>query len=339
MDSALCRRFDVGLYDLDGVIYSGTESIAHAADSVGSAVDAGMQAAFVTNNASRTPEQVADRIHQAGVAATTEQIITSAQVAADVLAARLPAGSPVLVVGAEGLHKAVADRGLGVVAAASDGPAAVVQGHDPDTSWRRLAEATAAVRAGALWVATNRDSTLPSEMGILPGNGAFVKVLADVLGRQPDVVAGKPDRAMHQASVRRTAARSPLVIGDRLDTDIEGAVNAGCPSLLVMTGVTTPDLLYAAEPNRRPTFLAADLRGLLEEGRSFEDAAADRSAGAWAADKNGSVTHVGEGDQSDELDLLRLLCALSWAGQRPAAGDPVVERAIARLGVHVDATG
>lgn len=338
-DAALCRTHDVGLFDLDGVIYRGAQPVPHAPESVAAAREAGLQVAFVTNNASRTPQQVAEQIRAAGVPAEPGDVITSAQVAADVLASRLPAGAAVLVVGADGLRDAVAERGLVVVDNAADDPAAVVQGHNPDTGWRQLAEAVAAIRDGALWVASNRDSTLPTERGLMPGNGAFVQVVAGVLGREPDVVAGKPDRTMHEASVRRTAARAPLVIGDRLDTDIEGATNAGTDSLLVLTGVSTPAELYAAPAACRPTYLAADLRGLTEPGRSFGEALERRAVSGWRADDGvlfADPPTVRADDAESDAELVRLACALRWAGQSPRSGEQAARDAVARLGLPID---
>lgn len=339
-DAALCRTHDVGLFDLDGVIYRGAQPVPHAPESVAAAREAGLQVAFVTNNASRTPQQVAEQIRAAGVPAEPGDVITSAQVAADVLASRLPAGAAVLVVGADGLRDAVAERGLVVVDNAADDPAAVVQGHNPDTGWRQLAEAVAAIRDGALWVASNRDSTLPTERGLMPGNGAFVQVVAGVLGREPDVVAGKPDRTMHEASVRRTAARAPLVIGDRLDTDIEGATNAGTDSLLVLTGVSTPAELYAAPAACRPTYLAADLRGLTEPGRSFDEALERRAVSGWRADDDGVLyadpPTVRADDAESDAELVRLACALRWAAQSPRSGEQAARDAVVRLGLPID---
>lgn len=341
-DAALCRTHDVGLFDLDGVIYRGAQPVPHAPEAVAAARQAGMRVAFVTNNASRTPQQVADQIRAVGVPADPADVITSAQVAADVLASRLPSGAGVLVVGADGLRDAVAERGFVVVDQADEDPSAVVQGHSPDTGWRQLAEAIAAIRSGALWVASNRDSTLPTERGLMPGNGAFVQVVATVLDREPDVVAGKPDRTMHEASMRRTDAAKPLVIGDRLDTDIEGATNAGTESLLVLTGVATPAELYAAPAALRPTYLAADLRGLLAPGRSFAEALRTREVAGWRADASGAISGADDGHRPAEPDtktagpdteLLRLMCALHWAGQPPRAADHRTRAAIAELGL------
>jgi len=169
------------------------------------------------------------------------------------------------------------------VTRAEDRPVAVVQGYGPDVGWAMLAEACVAVRAGARWVATNTDATMPSPRGPVPGNGALVAALATALGRGPDVVVGKPAPGLLEAAARRRDARRALVVGDRLDTDVEGAVRAGMDSLLVLTGVTTPADLLAAPAHRRPTHVAANLGGLSEPDDAVR-------VPRWA---DGSVVHGG----------------------------------------------
>ncbi len=253
---------DVALMDLDGVVYRGSEAVPHAAWAIRSARERGMRMVFVTNNALRPPAGVAERLSSFGVPAVPADVVTSAQAAARMLAERLPGGAAVLVTGGEGLREAVRDAGLRPVATAGEGPAAVVQGFDPDLDYARLAEAALAIQAGALWVASNTDASVPTERGLLPGNGSLVAMLSTATGAVP-VVAGKPERALHEESVRRGAARFPLIVGDRLDTDIASAVRSGTPSLLVLTGVTSGRELLRAGASYRPTYLAADLRGLL----------------------------------------------------------------------------
>ncbi|HEX8002889.1 MAG TPA: HAD-IIA family hydrolase [Mycobacteriales bacterium] len=261
----LCRAYDVALLDLDGVVYRGDEPLPHAAEAIAAARAAGMRMAFVTNNASRTPTAVVEHLARVGVPATEAEVATAAQAAATLLTTLVAPGVRVLVTGGEGLRVAVAERGFEVVAAAADAPAAVVQGYAPALAYDDLAETALAVRAGAVWVASNLDATIPTPRGLLPGNGALVALVATAAGRRPDAVAGKPEPALHDEAVRRSGARRPLVVGDRLDTDVAGAVRAGCDSLLVLTGVSTEADLAAAAA--RPTYVGADLRALLEPGR------------------------------------------------------------------------
>lgn len=327
----LCDRYDVGLFDLDGVVYAGDQPVAHAADSIAAARAAGMRAGFVTNNASRTPSDVQAKLAGSGVDADIADIITSAQVAARALRERLAPGSEVLVVGDTGLREAVTEAGLRVVETAADSPVAVVQGHSPRTGWTQLAEATIAVRAGALWVATNADSTIPTDRGILAGNGAFVKVVADVLDRRPDVIAGKPDRTMHRASVERMAAQRPLVIGDRLDTDIEGATASDCDSLYVMTGVSTPSEVLNAAPQHRPTYVASDLRGLLRAAPAIREALG--GAGRWSVTENGIACGGGDPGEDDAADYLAAACAAAWADRAHGPVDAAAESTARELGL------
>jgi glycerol-1-phosphatase len=303
------ERYDVALLDLDGVVYLGSTVIPGVADSLTRARDAGMRLAFVTNNASRTPAAVADMLTGMGVRARPDEVATSAQAACHVLADKLPAGAKVLVVGAEGLREAARERGLTVVTSAEDEPAAVVQGYGPEVGWAELAEATVAVRRGAWFVATNLDATVPSGRGPLPGNGALVGVVARTTGVTPTAV-GKPDPAMHRESVERSGARRPLVVGDRLDTDIEGAHRVGCDSLLVLTGVTTPADLLAAPPEHRPTYLARSVDGLLVPHPAPARTDAGWTCGGWTV-RDGRVEGSGA-----ELDALRAACAAAWAGEQ-----------------------
>lgn len=313
-DKPLTALHDVALLDLDGVVYVGTDPVPGAADAIERVRAAGMRVAFVTNNASRSPADVAALLHQVGVEATADDVVTSAQAGARVLAARIPAGSAVLVVGSDALAAEVSALGLRAVRSADGRPAGVIQGFDRAVGWSALAEATVAIRYGADWVATNADRTIPSPRGALPGNGALVEVVRLVSGAAP-TVTGKPEPALHEESVRRTGAAHPLVVGDRLDTDIAGAVRAGCASLLVLTGVTTvPDLL-AAGPDHRPTYLAGDLGGLLVAHPQPK-----RSGGAWScrrftARRSGdSLTLSGSDDpDGDPIDAVRALCAAAWA--------------------------
>jgi HAD superfamily hydrolase (TIGR01450 family) len=277
----LVGGYDLVIFDLDGVIYLIDRPIPGAPEAVDRLRSQGTPVAYATNNASRRAPDVAALLTGMGVPAKPAEVLNSAGAAAAVLAQRFPAGSPVLVVGADALRAEVRDAGLTPVATAEDEPVAVVQGYGPEVGWTVLAEATLAVRAGALWVATNTDRTLPSPRGPLPGNGSLVAVLRTALDRDPDVVVGKPEPALFTTAASLSGAKRPLVVGDRLDTDIQGAVGAGMDSLLVLTGVSGVRDLLEAPPERRPTYVAADLSGLFrpaDEARLPPDA---DEARAW----------------------------------------------------------
>jgi glycerol 3-phosphatase-2 len=318
VQKSLAEDYDVLLFDLDGVVYIGGTAIAGAPEALQQAKRAGAHVAYVTNNASRTPAAIAELLGGMGAPVTEADVVTSAQAAARLLAEKLPPKSKVLVIGATALRLAVRERGLIPVSSASDSPAAVVQGYGPGIDYTRIAEGGIAVRAGALFVATNIDSTLPGPRGTQPGNGSLVKVIENATGVTP-LVAGKPEPPLHRESVIRTGAKRPLVIGDRLDTDIEAAFNAGADSLLVLTGVDNPRTVTLAPRHRRPTYIAENLGALL---RPYPEVTTrDRAAacGEWTATAagDGTLTVAGEGEP---IDGLRALAAAAWAEQDKTGG-------------------
>ncbi|WP_299561682.1 HAD-IIA family hydrolase [uncultured Mycolicibacterium sp.] len=302
------QRHDCLLLDLDGTVFRGHEPTPGAVETL-AAVPA--RTLFVTNNASRTPAQVAEHLRSLGFAATPDDIVTSAQSAARLLAGRLPAGAAVLVVGTEALAAEVRGVGLRPVRRADDGPAAVVQGHSPHTAWADLAEAALAIRAGALWVAANVDRTLPTERGLLPGNGAMVAALRAATDAEP-LVAGKPEPTLLRDALRRGAFRNPLVVGDRLDTDIAGAHNAGLPSLMVLTGVNTAADAVRAEPGQRPDAIAADLRALTG---ADADLLRVGPHPAWRVDLDGATVtvHATGADPGDDVSVVRAIAHAVWS--------------------------
>jgi len=320
-------RYDVALLDLDGVVYLGGHPIPGAAEALGKAAASGLRLAFVTNNASRTPAAVAAQLTGLGVPARAQDVITSAQAAARLLAERLPPGAPVLVVGGIGLRAAVRERGLRPVTVASERPAAVVQGYTPGLTYELLAEGALAVAAGAWYVASNADSTLPTPRGRQPGNGSLIQVIATATGRSP-VVAGKPEPPLHAEAVARSGARHPLVVGDRLDTDIESAVRSGADSLLVLTGVTRPVDVVLAPAGWRPTYLAEGLAGLLVPHPAVTASGDGYSCGGWQARREGHGGIVLSGSGTG-MDGLRALCAAAWSG--PDLGAEQAAAALAPL--------
>ncbi|MFF3646357.1 HAD hydrolase-like protein [Streptomyces sp. NPDC002564] len=326
---ALSEVYDTALLDLDGVVYAGGRAIAHAVESLGTAREGGMHLAYVTNNALRTPDAVAEHLTELGIATEGSDVITSAQAAARLVSEQVPQGARVLVIGGEGLRVALRERGLEPVESADDEPVAVVQGYGgPDMAWGRFAEACYAIARGVPWFASNTDLTIPSARGIAPGNGAAVEVVRIATGAEP-TVAGKPLPPMHRETILRTGAKRPLVVGDRLDTDIEGAFNGEVDSLLVLTGVTDAAQLLAARPEHRPTYVDADLRGMLAGQPDVTPVDGGFGCGGWtAAVRGGALVLDGDGAATDGL---RALCAAAWTD----AGDGVCEldadKALSRL--------
>lgn len=305
--SPLSSEYDAVLLDLDGTVYRGRSALPGAAAAVLRLRREGTALAFVTNNASRTPEAVAEHLTALGVDAEAGEVVTSGQAAAAVLADLIAPGDRVLVVGTEALAEEITAAGLRPVRTAGEDPVAVVQGHSQDTGWQQLAEACLVIRAGRTWVACNVDPTLPTERGELPGNGSLVAALRAATGREP-VVAGKPARPLVDASVAKVGARRALLVGDRLDTDVAGAAAAGLDSLLVLTGVTDPASLLAAPADRRPTHVAADLGGLAAEAGAVR--IGERSG--WTCRIEGAELAVRSEGGTDPVDALRAMCARWW---------------------------
>jgi glycerol-1-phosphatase len=326
--STLVEEHDCLLLDLDGTVFRGHEPTTGAVETLATVR---ARVLYVTNNASRGPSEVAQHLHAMGFGARPEDVVTSAQSAANLLASQIRPGAVVLVVGTDALAAEISRVGLKPVRQWSDGPVAVVQGHSPQTSWPDLAEAALAIRGGALWVAANVDLTLPSERGLLPGNGSMVAALRAATNHEPQV-AGKPQPTLLSDALARGSFHTPLVVGDRLDTDIAGANAAGLPSLLVLSGVSTADDMVRAAAWERPNYVAADLRSLYARADSLRIGPHP----AWRIDINPSqviVRSTGR-DSGDPLSVLRATASAVWNARpddRPftlTAGDDHARQAL-----------
>ncbi|GIJ22819.1 HAD-IIA family hydrolase [Micromonospora lutea] len=322
------------VFDLDGVIYLIDQPIPGAVETVARLHGEGRAIAYATNNASRRAADVAELLTGMGVPARPEEVLTSAAAAAQLLGERLPAGAPVLVVGAEALRSEISEVGLKPVTTADEAPVAVIQGYGPQVGWADLAEAAVAVRAGATWVATNTDRTLPSGRGPLPGNGALVAALTTALGRDPDEIVGKPSPELFATAARRADSGRAVVVGDRLDTDIEGANRAGLDSLLVLTGVSDAAELLATPAERRPTYVSWDLTGLFDPEGVVRVPATDAEHGGWQVTTGSDGWELSGSGRA--LDALAALCAVAWRSHpsgpvRPTSPEAV--RALEQLGL------
>ena len=259
-EQPLCTAYDVALLDLDGVCFAGQARVPHAADNVNAARKAGMHLSVVTNNASRAPQTVVDKLADN---AEASEVFSAAMDAAAMLAEHVEPGSMVLVVGGDGVRQALLDEGFQVTSSAQDGPVAVVQGWDPAVDWALLSEGVYAINAGALHVATNLDATLPTERGFALGNGSLVAAIVHASGKEP-LAGGKPFPGIYTRALKRAGGTRPLAVGDRLNTDHVGARAAGIPGLHVLTGVSDARDVICAPATERPSFLHTDLRGLTE---------------------------------------------------------------------------
>jgi len=327
--TTLAAEHDAVLADLDGTLIRGTEPIPGAADAL---ERAGLPVVYVTNNASRSPEDAAAHLRELGYPARAADVMTSAQAAVVMLGEHVPEGARVLVVGHPSFAGLAREAGYEVVASADDRPEAVLQGLSRELTWGELAEGCLALRRGVPWIASNVDTTLPSERGLLPGNGSLVACLVVATDRRP-LVAGKPAPGVLAAGAGRVGAERPLVVGDRLDTDIQGAVAAGMPSLMVLTGVSGVADLVTAPPDRRPTHLAEGLEALLQPGSaSLVDA-----AGRPGVDVDGDRLVV-RSAPAEGLELARGVLAELWDRglSRLTAEDAALRGRLADAGLPVD---
>lgn len=308
---------DLLLADLDGVVYRGADAIPHAIDSINRAAQSRV-VAYITNNASRTPESVAEQLNGLGLTVSRDAVVTSPQAAVRLLSGMVPAGARILVVGGDGLHSELERAGFEITESAHDEPAAVIQGFSPDIGWAQLAEASYALQgkgADLPWVATNTDWTIPTARGIAPGNGTLVSAVHLAVGRLP-VVAGKPEVPIFEEAISRFGGAKPLFLGDRLDTDILGANRSTIDSALVLTGIDRAKQVLAADPNSRPTFILENLSELHEPyPRIREESAPDGSrivtvGSAVVRMAGNAVSLAAEGDS--RINQLRAGAAAIW---------------------------
>lgn len=294
-ETVLWDAYDVAMLDLDGVVYVGRDAVPGAPGHLAKARAAGMRLAYVTNNASRTPDTVAAHLRDLGIEVADEDVVTSAQAAARLLRQQLPDGAPVFLIGGTGLEVALAEQGLRAVQDPADAPVAVVSGFSAELRWGTVISGAILVRDGLPWVASNTDLTVPTPLGPGPGNGALVEVVASFARRRP-VVAGKPQAPLFEETSRRVGGSHPIVVGDRLDTDIEGARAVGYDSLLVMTGVTDLQVLVAAPPGVRPSYVAADLGALSRAQPGVDVSGPHVASEQWLAQvRHGTLEVSGSG--------------------------------------------
>lgn len=312
-DAPLITRFDAVLSDLDGVVYAGPHAIPGAVEALRRLAEFDVALGYVTNNASRSPAAVAAHLRELGAPAEDEQLVSSAQAGAALLAEHLKPGARVLITGSKALAHEVSLVGLTPITAEDGTPDAVVQGFDPGLGWRDLAEASYAVAGGAFWVATNTDMSIPQARGFAPGNGTLVAAVRAATGKSP-LVAGKPEAPLFHTAARRLGSARPLVVGDRLDTDVLGGNNAGMATAVVLTGVDTFRTILAAPTPQRPAFLLKDLGALFEPyPEVVHDDGVVRCGGA-SAEVSGDGLKVGGSE--DDINAWRAACAAWWSHHR-----------------------
>jgi len=266
-DRSGLRRVRGVLFDMDGVIYVGTRPLAGVQQALDYLAATGRQFLFVTNNASKTPEQFVERLAEMDIRIRPEQVLGSAEATACWLAEQVthhgwPRG-PVIVMGQDGLKVALQKNGFELT---TDPHAATyaVAGINFKLTYEELANVCLAIRNGARYIGTNSDVTYPSERGPLPGAGSILALITTASGQQP-LVIGKPNRGMYEQAMQRlnlTAAET-LMVGDRYDTDISGAIPLGLWTAGVLTGISTRIEFEQASPP--PDLIANDLPDLIEQ--------------------------------------------------------------------------
>ncbi|MEP6629332.1 MAG: HAD-IIA family hydrolase [Lapillicoccus sp.] len=319
--------------DLDGVVRRGSTAVPHAVEQVTALT---IPVVFATNNASLTPDEVARQLIGLGLSESSayrDAVVTSSQAGATFVAAHHPRGSVVLAVGGPGVAVALVEVGMTPVTRRRGDVVAVLQGYGPDVTATDLAHASYAIQDGAQWVATNRDATLPTENGVAPGNGALIAAVALATGSDP-VAVGKPEPPLYDLAVSRLgcAADQALAVGDRLDTDIVGAMAAGLDSLWVLSGVDSLATFACAAGRPVPTFTATDLRALGRPAQRVQHTdgawvcgpvrlSVDWTAGSVAVDPPDPTTDVV--DRVDATNALASAAVAALVHGRDREGVPV----------------
>ena len=260
---SLIDSYDCVLLDLDGVVYLGKTPIDNAVKTIKELQKRSVNIAVITNNGSVTAKSVSKWMKDFGLDFKASSIVTSSQTLCWYLKDKYPKGSKVLVVGSESLKESVTEAGFKFVAKAEKDPVVVVNGIDADVSQKDLAEMCFAISKDVDWVSTNGDYTFPTEKGLAPGNGAFNALITSITGKTP-LLMGKPEPHMFKQAAELFSSKNPIVVGDRLDTDIQGANKAGFKSMCVLTGVSDMTQIQQASLSTAPTYVGKDLSALID---------------------------------------------------------------------------
>lgn len=325
--SAFIDGYDAAFFDLDGVLYRGPEAIPGAVEGVGRLHEAGLRTMFVTNNAARSTQTVADHLVRLGFDVSEPDVVSSAQAMGALLRERLAPGSRVLVLGTENLADQVREAGMEPVDGFRAEPAAVVQGYDPAMTWPRLDQGAFSIQRGASWFVTNTDSTRPERDGIVPGAGTQVSAIRAAVDHDPLAVVGKPHRPLMAEALRRSGAQRPVFVGDRVDTDIMGAHAVGMDSFMVFTGASGVRDLCFAPTNGRPTAIGWNVESLFEPRRvAVTTDGVTRCGDAEVTVEGGQARVRGDFATTEgQLDAAWALADVLWSGRARGADDAWAE--------------
>jgi 4-nitrophenyl phosphatase len=238
------------ILDMDGVLWKGDAPIGDLPAIFARIASLGLKVVFATNNGTRSPQQYVERMAGYGVEIEPWQVVTSSLCVAHLLNQKFPDGGPVFAVGEQGVYEALREKNFELLSL-EDAPNAqvLVMGIDRQISFDKMREATLLVRAGKPFYATNPDKTFPTPRGEIPGAGAWISVIVTATEVEP-IYAGKPYPYIIELALERLGIpkEQALVVGDRLETDIAAGQAVGCPSALVLSGVSTLEQGRAWKP-------------------------------------------------------------------------------------------
>ncbi|MCE9647912.1 MAG: HAD-IIA family hydrolase [Chloroflexi bacterium] len=252
------------ILDMDGVIWKGDVPIGDLPSTFARIRERGLKFVFATNNGTKTPEEYQQKLADLGVDIEPWQVVTSAMGIAFMLSRKYQPGTKIFMIGEDGIRVALQEKGFEVLSTENAPEAqAVVMGIDRGINFQKIAEATLLVRAGIPFYTTNTDRTFPTSRGEIPGSGAWLAVITAATGVEP-IVAGKPQPYLMELSLERLGSKKEdtLIVGDRLETDIASGQTVGCPTALVLSGVSTQE--QAAQWNPKPDVIADSLAALVQ---------------------------------------------------------------------------
>jgi 4-nitrophenyl phosphatase len=252
------------ILDMDGVVWKGDSPIGNLPETFARIHERGLKFVFATNNGTKTPEEYQQKLRELGVEIETSQVVTSALGIAFMLERKYPKGTKIFVIGEDGIRMALKEKGFEILSVENAPEARVfVMGIDRGINFEKIAEATLLVRAGIPFYTTNTDRTFPTPRGEIPGSGAWLSVITTATGVEP-IVAGKPFPYLMEFSLERlgTKKEETLVVGDRLETDIAAGQAVGCPTALVLSGVSIME--QARQWNPQPDVIADSLSALVK---------------------------------------------------------------------------
>ena len=251
------KTYKAYCFDLDGTVYRGKQGIESAVRFIHKLQNEQRDYFFVTNNSSKTPEQLQQVLADIGIDTPTNRIYSSALTTAKYVAQHHKEDN-IFMIGSDGIRTALEAQGLNLIDTDEARPDVVVMGIDRTVDYMKLVKASLAVQAGAKLIGTNEDIRFPSELGFVPGNGSFVRLVANVAQAEP-IFVGKPSPVMLAVIQQEYGFQKDemVMVGDNYDTDILCGIRFGCDTIHVNTGVVSTEIVLQKE--QIPTYCIEDL--------------------------------------------------------------------------------